>query len=175
MGDYARDKVLQVSVSKTETLVFRPPGRPRSQHVFRYMGMAVPASQRFKSLGFVINDSLTSRDHLTHMETKTSRAVNSALMTIRRMGMTRLKDVQLIFGALIESQLYGAQFLNHPKELRRVQQLQQRFFRVCYSLPSQVPDALVRLCFFRRYPDKFVSRSMSAGTSLMGIPTLTQH
>ena len=117
----------------------------------------VPTCVRFKYLGLFLNDRLTSRDHISHMEVKTTRAVNSTLMTIRQMGISRLSETKLLFSSLVQSQMYGSQFLLHPCQLRKIDILQHRFHRSCYSLPNTIPDALIRLIFFPKYPEEIAA------------------
>ena len=57
LSDFCSEKDLEVNLSKTEAVVFRPASRSfnREEWQWTYKGAAVPISQEFKYLGIVFH------------------------------------------------------------------------------------------------------------------------
>lgn len=156
LASFCQYRDMEVNLSKTEIVVFRPASRPAQPHAWQwqYNGQPVTVSQEFRYLGIIFHETGGVRVAITTLAAAARRAMWAMLGRIRA---ARIVDISMklqLFRAVVApimeycSGVWGPDLLFKCSRAGQVysnelQQVQNTFLRHLGRLRTTVPTAIL--------------------------------
>lgn len=143
LAQYCQKWKLTVNVKKTQVVVFASRRNRIATDTFTYMGAALERVSEFRYLGVVLNESCRFAGTFGGILESGKRAMYACMARVTRLGPCSAALKVMLFNAYVRPVLlYCLEVMPlSPSQARKLDDIQVRYVRWCFDLPSDSPRA----------------------------------